>query len=87
MKQPKPAKAQTSEPTIPITKEEIKAIRDIARGLNILETVAEESCDIQIQTFWWLISKVSEPAWMLGFETLSDRWEAAYPKDKILILD
>ncbi len=76
-----------TEPTIPITKAEIKRIREIARGIDILEVVSSENTQIEIGTFWWLIDKMSKYSWTLGFETLADRWEKQYPNDKFGALD
>ena len=92
MKQPKPAEAKQPdkpqlEPSISITKDEIKAIREIARGLNILNEVASEDGEIVITSFWWLIDKICEPAWTLGFDTLKDRWDKEHPDDKFQAFD
>jgi hypothetical protein len=76
--------AQTPEkPSIPIFQDEIVRLKDIAHGINHINTLAHEDVDIPISAIEWLTRKISDPAWNLAMDTLENRWKEAHPEEEL----
>ena len=86
MKQAKPAPEPElqpepqSEPTIPITKEELLKLQDIASGLEVLRTIAKSADDVPIAQVEWIIIKIAGPLWTLAHDELDGRWGQYNPE-------
>jgi hypothetical protein len=77
---PVPKKNQDAEKcAIPISREELFKLHDIADGLRLLRDIAQEAPELQLIQAEILISKTSRCAWNFVHEVLDDRWQKLYP--------
>jgi hypothetical protein len=65
--------------TIPISREELFQLHDIADGLRLLRDIVQEAPELQIIQAEMLIKKTSQSAWNLIHEVLDDRWQERHP--------
>jgi hypothetical protein len=80
MKQPKkPLSELQHEPTMPITKAELLRLQDIARGLEVLQTIAKRADDVSLAQVEWVIDKITDPLWTLTHDDLESRWIKCNP--------
>ena len=82
----KPVSAPTSrksskgdQPSIPISRDELFQLHDIADGLRLLRDITEEAPELQLIQAELLILKTSHCAWDLIHEELDDRWQEFHP--------
>lgn len=85
MKTPKPAEAQPSEPYVPLTKDELLLLQDVADGLSVLQTIARFADDgeVRIIQLEWIIRKIADPLWNLAHDDLWSRWDKSNPEAKL----
>jgi hypothetical protein len=67
------------QPSIPITREELFRLHDIADGLRLLRDITEEAPELQLIQAEILINKTSRCAWNLIHEELDSRWQDCHP--------
>jgi hypothetical protein len=84
MKKPKsnsvPRKSlNDDQPSIPITRDELFQLHDVAGGLQLLKDITQEAPEMQLVQVEILINKTSHCAWNLIHEELDDRWQARHP--------
>jgi hypothetical protein len=73
-------KLQESEKcTIPISREELFQLHDVADGLKLLRDITQEAPELQLIQAEILIIKTSRCAWNLIHEVLDDRWQDSHP--------
>ncbi len=65
--------------TIPISREELFQLHDIADGLRLLRDIAQEAPELQLIQAEILIKKTSRCAWNLIHEELDSRWQECHP--------
>jgi hypothetical protein len=65
--------------TIPISREELFRLHDIADGLRLLRDIAEEAPEMRLIQAELLIKKTSRCAWTLIHEELDSRWQDCHP--------
>jgi hypothetical protein len=65
--------------SIPISKDELFILHDIADGLRLLRDIAQEAPEMQLIQAEILINKTSRCAWNLIHEELDDRWQQLHP--------
>ncbi len=65
--------------TIPISREELFRLHDIADGLRLLRDIAEDAPEMQLVQAELLIKKTSHCAWTLIHEELDSRWQDHHP--------
>jgi hypothetical protein len=70
---------ESGEPSIPISREELLQLHDIADGLRLLRDITQEAPELQLIQIEILIKKTSQSAWSLIHETLDDRWQECHP--------
>jgi hypothetical protein len=70
---------QSGEPSIPISREELFQLHDIADGLRLLRDITQEAPELQLVQAEMLIKKTSQSAWNLIHEVLDDRWQECHP--------
>jgi hypothetical protein len=71
-------------PTIPISREELFQLHDIADTLKLLRDIAEEAPEIQLIQVEILINKAFRCAWDLIHEELDSRWQELHPDVDLL---
>ena len=77
---PVPSKRPEAEKcSIPISREELFQLHDIADGLRLLRDIAQEAPELQLIQAEILIIKTSHCAWNLIHEVLDDRWQECHP--------
>jgi hypothetical protein len=89
MKKPKskpvPRKSlKKTQASIPISKEELFRLHDIADGLRLLRDIAEAAPEMQLIQVELLIIKTSRCAWTLIHEELDSRWQAQHPNADLI---
>ena len=70
--------------TIPISREELFRLHDIADGLRLLRDIAQEAPELQLIQAEILINKTSRCAWNFVHEVLDDRWQKLHPDIDII---
>ncbi len=65
--------------TIPISREELFQLHDIADGLRLLRDIAQEAPELQLIQAEIVIKKTSICAWSLIHEKLDSRWQECHP--------
>jgi hypothetical protein len=70
---------QRGEPSIPISRDELFKLHDIADGLRLLRDITQEAPELQLIQTEVLIKKTSQSAWDLIHEVLDDRWQERHP--------
>jgi len=68
-----------TQPTIPISRDELFRLHDIADGLRLLRDITEAAPEMQLIQAELLIKKTSQCAWNLIHEELDSRWQESYP--------
>ncbi|MBN1224159.1 MAG: hypothetical protein JXB23_13005 [Candidatus Aminicenantes bacterium] len=68
-----------SEPSIPISREELFQLHDIADGLRLLHDIVEEAPEMRLIQTELLIKKTSHCAWTLIHEEFDSRWQECHP--------
>jgi hypothetical protein len=84
MKKPKskpvPQKSlKERQASIPISREELFRLHDIANGLRLLRDITEAAPEMQLIQAELLIEKTSQCAWNLIHEELDSRWQTRHP--------
>jgi hypothetical protein len=84
MKKPKSQSVQRTslketQPSIPISRDELFRLHDIADGLRLLRDIAEAAPEMQLIQAELLIKKTSQCAWNLIHEELDSRWQECHP--------
>jgi hypothetical protein len=69
---------QVMQPSIPISKEELFRLHDIADGLRLLRDIAEAAPEMQLIQDELLIQKTSRCAWSLIHEDFNNRWQESH---------
>ena len=69
-----------SGPSMPISRDELFRLHDLADSLKLLRDIAEEAPELQLIQVEILIQKASRCAWNLIYEELDDRWQELHPK-------
>jgi|WetSurMetagenome_2_1015567.scaffolds.fasta_scaffold102063_2 hypothetical protein len=72
-------KARVGKCSIPISREELWKLHDIADGLRLLRDIADQAPEMQLVQAELLIKKTSQCAWNLIHEELDSRWQDAHP--------
>ena len=67
------------ELSIPISRDELFKLHDIADGLRLLRDIAQEAPELQLIQAEILIIKTSRCAWNLIHEELDSRWQDCHP--------
>jgi hypothetical protein len=65
--------------TIPISREELFRLHDIADGLRLLRDITVEAPEMRLIQAELLIKKISRCAWNFVNEVLDDRWQKIHP--------
>jgi len=77
---PKPRKNHNEDqPSIPISRDELFKLHDIADGLRLLRDITEEAPELKLIQAELLIIKTSRCAWNLIHEELDSRWADTHP--------
>jgi hypothetical protein len=77
-----PVSKKTQDPercTIPISRDELFRLHDIADGLRLLRDIAQEAPEMHLIQVELLIKKTSHCAWNLIHEEFDSRWQTRYP--------
>jgi hypothetical protein len=77
-----PVLKKTQDPgecSIPISRDELFCLHDIADGLRLLRDIAHEAPELQLIQAEILINKTSRCAWNFVHEVLDDRWQKLHP--------
>ncbi len=69
--------------TIPISRDELFRLHDIADGLRLLRNISEEAPELQMIQAEILINKTSRCAWNLIHEELDSRWQEYFTRISI----
>jgi hypothetical protein len=90
MKKPKskpiPRKSlKETQTSIPISREELFRLHDIADGLRLLRDIAEAAPEMQLIQAELLIQKTSRCAWNLIHEELDSRWQTLHPNVDLIL--
>jgi hypothetical protein len=72
-------KARVEKCAIPISREELWKLHDIADGLRLLRDIADQAPEMQLVQAELLIKKTSQCAWNLIHEELDSRWQESHP--------
>ena len=78
-----PVSKKTQDPgecAIPISRNELFRLHDIADGLRLLRDIAQEAPELQLIQAEILINKTSRCAWNFIHEVLDDRWQERHPE-------
>ena len=75
--------APETELSIPIRKSEFLALRDSARGVELLAEIGRAAGDVNLSQVLWILDKVTGPLWDLAFDELQDRWNAEHPDSRM----
>lgn len=67
------------QPSIPISRDELFRLHDIADGLRLLHDITEKAPELQLIQAEILIKKTARCAWNLIHEDLDDRWQTRHP--------
>lgn len=67
------------QPSIPISRDELFRLHDIADGLRLLRDIVQEAPELQLIQAEILINKTSRCAWNLIHEELDSRWQTQHP--------
>jgi hypothetical protein len=70
--------------SIPIARDELFQLHDIADGLRLLREIAQEAPELQLIQAEILIKKTSHCAWNLIHEVLDDRWQECHPNADLI---
>jgi hypothetical protein len=70
--------------SIPISREELLLLHDIADGLRLLRDIAQEAPELQLIQAEILINKTARCAWNLIHEELDSRWQDCHPDVDII---
>ena len=73
------ASGKTKECSIPISRDELFQLHDIADGLKLLRDIAHEDPEMQMIQVEILIKKTARCAWNLIHEELDTRWQECHP--------
>jgi hypothetical protein len=65
--------------TIPISRDELFRLHDVAAGLQLLRDITKEAPEMQLIQVELLINKTTRCAWNLIHEELDDRWQDCHP--------
>jgi hypothetical protein len=65
--------------SIPISREELLTLHDVADGLRLLRDITEEAPEMRLIQAELLIVKTSHCAWTLIHEELDSRWQESHP--------
>jgi hypothetical protein len=65
--------------SIPISREELFRLHDIADGLRLLRDITEAAPEMQLIQAELLIIKTARCAWNLIHEDLDSRWQTQHP--------
>jgi hypothetical protein len=68
-----------TQASIPISREELFRLHDIADGLRLLREITEAAPEMQLIQAELLIKKASRCAWNLIHEELDSRWQTQHP--------
>jgi hypothetical protein len=68
-----------TQASIPVSREELFRLHDIAAGLQLLRDIAKEAPEMQLIQAELLIKKTSQCAWNLIHEELDSRWQECHP--------
>jgi hypothetical protein len=82
-----PVAKKTQDPgecAIPISRNELFCLHDIADGLRLLRDIAQEAPELQLIQAEILINKTSRCAWNFVHEVLDDRWQKLHPDIDII---
>jgi hypothetical protein len=82
-----PVLKKTKDPdkcTIPISRNELFRLHDIADGLRLLRDITEEAPEMHLIQAELLIKKTSRCAWNLIHEELDSRWQECYPDTDLI---
>jgi hypothetical protein len=71
---------EAKEPSIPISRDELFQLHDIADGLRLLCDIAEEAPEFQLVQVEVLLKKTSRCAWNIVHEELDGRWQDRNPE-------
>jgi hypothetical protein len=70
---------KSGEPSIPISREELFQLHEVADGLRLLRDITQEAPELQLIQIEILIKKTSQSAWNLIHEVLDNRWLECHP--------
>jgi hypothetical protein len=70
--------------TIPISRQELFRLHDIADGLRLLRDITEAAPEMHLIQAELLIQKTSHCAWNLIHEELDSRWQECHPDVDII---
>ena len=65
--------------TIPISRQELFRLHEIADGLRLLRDITEEAPEMRLIQAELLIKKTSHCSWTLIHEELDSRWQDHHP--------
>jgi hypothetical protein len=72
------------QPSIPISRDELFRLHDIADGLRLLRDITEAAPEMQLIQAELLIKKTSQCAWNLIHEELDSRWQESHPDNDLI---
>ena len=72
--------SQSKSASIPISRDELFQLHDIADSLKLLRDIVEEAPEMQLIQMEIMIQKASRWAWNLVHEMLDDRWMEMNPE-------
>jgi hypothetical protein len=75
----KPSSVPVHKCSIPISREELFRLHDVADGLRLLRDIADQAPEMQLVQAELLIKKTSQCAWNLIHEELDTRWQDTHP--------
>jgi hypothetical protein len=75
----KAASVPVQKCSIPISREELFRLHDVADGLRLLRDIADQAPEMQLVQAELLIKKTSQCAWNLIHEELDTRWQDTHP--------
>jgi hypothetical protein len=70
--------------TIPISRDELFKLHDIADGLRLLQDITQEAPEMHLIQAELLIKKTSRCAWNLIHEELDSRWQECHPDTDLI---
>jgi hypothetical protein len=73
-----------TQASIPISREELFRLHDIADGLRLLRDITDAAPEMQLIQAELLIIKTSRCAWNLIHEELDSRWQESHPDNDLI---
>lgn len=73
-----------TQASIPISREELFRLHDVADGLRLLRDITEAAPEMQLIQAELLIIKTSRCAWNLIHEELDSRWQESHPNVELI---